>query len=462
MYCQHCGKKLAEDANFCSYCGAKVVNPDMRFMEPEEEETEQEREEARKAAEQLWKRYLKAEEMPDETQEDAIRKWKELKAIRQEDKNIVSQKCYDDLRTKIDAYNQKKEIYINDIEFLKKLAREKEQATETFSLTDREGLMANEKNAKHLEEILQSGSSYAVAKAVQENLKFTLIPLMDDYSEINATTIYTDYTNLLCQVDQKLISFITARAVVMLRLYNKRYQYEGLNRIKRLANAGLSIAKGYLGSQILNGTYPDFMPNEEAVKFLNEAAEEKDPDAMAFLGLFYREGTCGFEASETEARRYLEQAAALGQVDALEALGFETEGREDLLDLTRLTLVEPDEIKEEPDLKEGLPEGCFITTAVCSSFGKPDDCDELNLFRHYRDEWLSREADGAALIEEYYTVAPKIVKAIDAEQNRKQMYLYIWNEYLKPCMEDIQNHRFRDCKLRYMHMVHTLEARFLG
>ena len=460
MYCQHCGKKLEDDANFCSRCGAKVVNPDS--LPKDESELEEERELAREEAKELWKQYLKAEELPEETPKEAIAKWLALKEIRKKDNSVVSERLYERLREKIDACHAQKETYVNDPETLRKLDRERKEAVERFDLLKRETLMANPENEAHLEEILKSGSSYAIAKAVGENLNDTMIPLVDQYSEINAKTIYTDYTNLLCQVDNELISFITARATVMLRYYNKRYQYEGLNRMKRLATKGLATAKGYVGSQVLNGTYPDFLPKEEALTFLKEAAEAMDPDALYFLGTFYKEGTAGLEASETEGNRYLEQAAALGQVDALEALGFETEGREDLIDLTRLFLVEPDEIPEESDIKEGLPEGCFITSAVCGSFGKPDDCYELNLFRHYRDNWLAREIDGEALIQEYYRVAPRIVKEIDREGNHKQIYLFIWNEYLKPCMEDIQNRRFRDCKLRYIHMVKTLKARFLG
>ena len=34
---------------------------------------------------------------------------------------------------------------------------------------------------------------------------------------------------------------------------------------------------------------------------------------------------------------------------------------------------------------------CFITTAVCAYLGKPDDCDELNKLRNFRDTWLTRE-----------------------------------------------------------------------
>jgi len=60
---------------------------------------------------------------------------------------------------------------------------------------------------------------------------------------------------------------------------------------------------------------------------------------------------------------------------------------------------------------------CFITTATCETLGKPDNCYELNLFRDFRDNWLERQPDGKALIQEYYDVAPKIVNSINKRKD---------------------------------------------
>lgn len=60
---------------------------------------------------------------------------------------------------------------------------------------------------------------------------------------------------------------------------------------------------------------------------------------------------------------------------------------------------------------------CFITTAVCDSFGKADDCYELTAFRNFRDKWLVNQADGKNLIAEYYNIAPKIVEKINSLSN---------------------------------------------
>ena len=65
---------------------------------------------------------------------------------------------------------------------------------------------------------------------------------------------------------------------------------------------------------------------------------------------------------------------------------------------------------------------CFITTAVCLTMGKPDNCEELTLMRSFRDEWLRDQPDGEALIADYYKTAPGIVEKINQQPERKAIY----------------------------------------
>ncbi|MDY3919985.1 MAG: CFI-box-CTERM domain-containing protein [Candidatus Limivivens sp.] len=103
---------------------------------------------------------------------------------------------------------------------------------------------------------------------------------------------------------------------------------------------------------------------------------------------------------------------------------------------------------------------CYITTAVCETFGKPDDCYELNLFREYRDTYLAGREDGEAIIEEYYDLAPTIVKHIDRQQNKKEIYQNIWDVYLEPCMRMIEEARNEECMDLYIRMVRDLEKEY--
>ena len=105
--------------------------------------------------------------------------------------------------------------------------------------------------------------------------------------------------------------------------------------------------------------------------------------------------------------------------------------------------------------------GCFITTAVCDSFGKADDCYELTAFRNFRDKWLVNQADGKNLIAEYYNIAPKIVEKINSLANSAEVYKNIWNDYLSKCLNFIESGENSKCKKIYVDMVNTLKEKFL-
>ncbi len=105
--------------------------------------------------------------------------------------------------------------------------------------------------------------------------------------------------------------------------------------------------------------------------------------------------------------------------------------------------------------------GCFITTAVCDSFNKLDDCYELTMFRAFRDNWLTKEKDGKELIKEYYNNAPKIVDSINSHSNKSEIYLNIWNTYLKDCLKFIEIKKYSDCKDLYIQMVRNLEKEYI-
>ena len=100
---------------------------------------------------------------------------------------------------------------------------------------------------------------------------------------------------------------------------------------------------------------------------------------------------------------------------------------------------------------------CYITTAVCTTQGKPDDCYELTLLRDYRDGYLASLENGNALIAKYYDVAPTIVRHIDERPDAEQIYGQIWEDYLSPCIHMIEEGKNEECRLLYMQMVYDLQ-----
>ena len=108
-----------------------------------------------------------------------------------------------------------------------------------------------------------------------------------------------------------------------------------------------------------------------------------------------------------------------------------------------------------------IDEDCFITTAVCNSLKKSDDCYELSILRRFRDTWLSTQEKGDELIREYYNIAPAIVEVIDRLNDKKDIYIMIYERYIQPCIALIENKKERECMNLYKEMVHTLKQIYL-
>lgn len=127
-------------------------------------------------------------------------------------------------------------------------------------------------------------------------------------------------------------------------------------------------------------------------------------------------------------------------------------------------------IKDQKDYESGWDntwhqthndDGCFITTATLNALGKSDDCEELNAFRIFRDNWLCKQVNGKELILEYYEIAPQIVKAINSHEDNKVIYKNLWKESLEPCLKLIDLKKFKQAKKIYSKVVRKLKVEFL-
>lgn len=100
--------------------------------------------------------------------------------------------------------------------------------------------------------------------------------------------------------------------------------------------------------------------------------------------------------------------------------------------------------------------GCYITTAICEEYGKPDDCYELTMFRAFRDNWLVNQPDGKALIQRYYDTAPGVVEQINQQSNRTEIYRHLNDAYLSKCLKYIEAGENEKCKELYIAMMEYL------
>ncbi len=85
----------------------------------------------------------------------------------------------------------------------------------------------------------------------------------------------------------------------------------------------------------------------------------------------------------------------------------------------------------------GNSSGCYLTTACVVSRGLPDDCEELQTLRAFRDSYLAVLPNGQAEIEQYYQMAPGIVATIDKQNNREEIWNQVYTDLVEPCVHMI-------------------------
>lgn len=176
----------------------------------------------------------------------------------------------------------------------------------------------------------------------------------------------------------------------------------------------------------------------QAAYYFEFALRNDNSNAEAAFGL----GVCKMQDSNT----YLEDVEDLMRIAVRSDVHSTRDAAQQILQ----------QIQEEKT-KRANQNNCFVTTAVCGSFGKPDDCYELTTFRKFRDTWLALQPDGKSLIAEYYAIAPRIVANINRLVDAKEIYKNICQKYLAPCLSFIQKGDNLSCKNKYVEMVRELK-----
>ena len=110
----------------------------------------------------------------------------------------------------------------------------------------------------------------------------------------------------------------------------------------------------------------------------------------------------------------------------------------------------------------GASNGCFITTAVCESLGKNDNCDELELLRSFRDQFILKMPNGKAEIDYYYLISPNIVSNILEQDDSEILLKRIHNNYIEPAIALIKHDKNYEAYLMYKKMVSDLTLKHFG
>ncbi len=108
----------------------------------------------------------------------------------------------------------------------------------------------------------------------------------------------------------------------------------------------------------------------------------------------------------------------------------------------------------------GSSTSCFITSACVESLGLPDNCEELQLLRTFRDKRSLYDGKFSRLVEEYYQIAPKIVESINKSENPLQVFKRIYRALVLPCVSLIKQNRDNEAVELYSSTVLGLKSEY--
>lgn len=99
--------------------------------------------------------------------------------------------------------------------------------------------------------------------------------------------------------------------------------------------------------------------------------------------------------------------------------------------------------------------GCFITTAVCEYYNKPDDCYELTVLRDFRDSYMLKNNELSKLVNEYYEIAPDLVEKLNSLPNKDEVYADTKSR-LDVAINQIENKKYDEAVKTYIEIIDML------
>lgn len=102
---------------------------------------------------------------------------------------------------------------------------------------------------------------------------------------------------------------------------------------------------------------------------------------------------------------------------------------------------------------------CFLTTACVTWKGLADDCMELRILRHFRDQYVRKKENGEELIKNYYKYSPLVVDAINRSPDPGHIYNEIYS-LVGYCIRRIEKEEYEKAFRIYVDLVLDLKDKF--
>lgn len=106
--------------------------------------------------------------------------------------------------------------------------------------------------------------------------------------------------------------------------------------------------------------------------------------------------------------------------------------------------------------------GCFLTTACVRAKNLPDDCDELETLRIFRDFFMMSTEQGRVDVEYYYEIAPSIVTVVNSLPNADEIWNALFNQVITPAVNLVKCGKLDDAYQLYKNCVSQLQSRFIS
>jgi len=236
----------------------------------------------------------------------------------------------------------------------------------------------------------------------------------------------------------------------------------------KAAQKGDGLAQSALGLCYANG---HGVPRDmaEAIKWSLEAAQKGDELSQSRLGYCYLEGD-GVKQDCKEAYKWYLMAAKQGQADAQYAIaclyqagfGVEKDTKEAMKWLRKSANQGFKEAQKILEKKEkGIFGGCFLSTAVCTTLGKSDNCYELAILRQLRDTYMQRTPGRRSEVERYYKIAPRIVNSVEKSDDPTAVWQGLAEDHILPIIAIAQKGDFPMAHRLYRCMVLEMERKWL-
>lgn len=109
------------------------------------------------------------------------------------------------------------------------------------------------------------------------------------------------------------------------------------------------------------------------------------------------------------------------------------------------------------------PYVCYVSAACLEARGLADEeaCYEVMLLRLFVREYVEKLREGAEMVADYREKAPEVTRAIEHHPDRREIYLYLYERAIAPCVEEILHGRWEEAHEIFERMRGEVEGCFL-